>query len=101
MQAKIIVAVVFLLVVIACGVAVQILLSRSKRWWPGLFLPVVSLAWSLSYLCGNVAHGAGGTFGHIFLSFLLMNIPTVVLLALYFLFHTRKTETADARRPKK
>lgn len=69
------------------GILLQIFLSRSQNKWLGLILPSITLVFSLLQVL-NVAvlPGMSGTevFMIIALAFLLSNIPTVVLLAIYF-----------------
>lgn len=76
----------------------QVFLSRRESRWPGLALPVVSLILSVVVGVGNVAfstvtttqdgvrtavHNPGAPFAALAV-FLIMNIPTVVYLAIYF-----------------
>ena len=76
----------FLLILLIGAVVLQIFLSRRESPWPGLVLPGVSLLLSLIPLL-NVAAlpgaGAGEILTALLLVFLLYNIPTLVLLAIY------------------
>ena len=81
---------VFILVVIAGMVTVQIFLSKKETGLAGLVLPVVSLSVSILVALSVFAFGAIARFGNedtIFLTslyvFVLFNIPTVVLLVVY------------------
>ena len=76
----------FLLILLIGAVVLQIFLSRRESPWPGLVLPGVSLLLSLIPLL-NVAvpmAGVGEVFLTLLMVFLLYNLPTAVLLAIYF-----------------
>ena len=78
---------IFLLLLLAGAILLQIFLSRRVSPWPGLVLPGLSLLLSLIPLL-NVAvlpgSGAGNVLTALLLVFLLYNIPTLVLLVIYF-----------------
>lgn len=64
----------------------QFLLSRTRPFWPGLILPLLTALYSLM-LCVNLTD-AGDLLQNllaIFTVLLLGNIPTVLLLAIYYL----------------
>ena len=66
---------------------VQVLLSRRESRWPGLLLPAVSLLSSL-VCCLNVAdlgQGMAALLSALLTVFLLANVPTLLLLALYLI----------------
>ena len=66
---------------------VQVLLSRLESRWPGLLLPAVSLLSSLVF-CLNVAdlgQGMAALLSALLTVFLLANVPTLLLLALYLI----------------
>ena len=69
------------------AIVLQIFLSRRESPWPGLVLPGTSLLLSLIPLL-NVAAlpgaGAGDILTALLLVFVLYNIPTLVLVAIYF-----------------
>ena len=77
----------FSLILLIGAVVLQIFLSRRESPWPGLVLPGVSFLLSLIPLL-NVAAlpgaGAGEILTALLLVFLLYNIPTLVLLAIYW-----------------
>lgn len=80
--------VLFFLILLFVGVIfLQIFLSKRMSWWPGLILPAISFLYALLMLLG-VALYAGMTTLDIIVQtgsvFLLGNIPTAVLLGVYF-----------------
>ena len=79
-----IVLLIFLLVFVAGGVLLQIFLSRREGKWPGLVLPVLSFLYSLVMALSAVAYNGGIPWGPILASLILGNIPTALLLVIYF-----------------
>lgn len=81
-----IVIVVFIVLLIGV-VLLQIFLSKGVSKWPGLVLPGIALLYSLLMVL-NLTAFAGMTTAEIALSmlatFLMCNIPTAVLLVIYF-----------------
>ncbi len=78
--------VVFLL--LAAGIIVlQILFSKGESKWPGLVFPTISFLLALLYPL-NMAAPAGsadaGFLVQMAVVWLIANIPTIVLLAIYF-----------------
>ena len=68
-------------------VALQIFLSCRESKWPGLVLPIIVFLFGLLYPLNMMAPSEGVTVGFIFqmiLVWLLGNIPTIILLAVYF-----------------
>lgn len=69
------------------GIFLQIFLSKKKGRWFGLILPVITFLYSL-LITFNIAVFDGMTGGEIFMifasTFLISNIPTIVLLGIYF-----------------
>ena len=82
-----IIVLTFLVVLLVGSIVLQVFLSRRESPWPGLVLPGLSLLLSLIPLL-NVAvlpgSGAGNVLTALLLVFLLYNIPTLVLLVIYF-----------------
>ncbi len=79
---KIYFAIAFLAIVIL----LQIYLSQRESKWPGLVLPIISFLFGLLSL-NMAAPPDGVTVGFVFqvlLEWILGNIPTIVLLAIYF-----------------
>ena len=65
-------------------VVLQVFLSKRERKWPGLILPLLSFLYSLVMALSAVAYNGGIPWGPILASLILGNIPTVILLAIYF-----------------
>ena len=79
------VSLIVLAVFLVGGVLLQIFLSKRESKWPGLVLPAISFLWSLLYLFNLM--DTGSMVQNILtalLTMLLANIPTLVLLAIYW-----------------
>ena len=73
------------LVVLAGGVFLQIFLSRRESRWPGLVLPLLTFLWSLLGPLNVMDTGSVSRNVLLVLVTLLAgNIPTLVLLAIYW-----------------
>ena len=69
------------------AIFLQIYLSKKQNKWYGLILPIISLLFSLIWPLNMIAPVGGITISFIFqmlLVFLLANIPTVILVVIYF-----------------
>ena len=76
---------VFLLVVLAGGIFLQIFLSRRESRWPGLVLPLLAFLWSLLGPLNVMDTGSVSQNVLLVLVTLLAgNIPTLILLAIYW-----------------
>ena len=78
---------VLFLFVVALVVWLQIFLSKMKNKWFGLILPILSFAYSLLMVLSIVTFetmGKGQIWMRVISTFLISNIPTIVLLAIYF-----------------
>ena len=82
------------LLLIGGGVILQIFLSRRQSRWPGLVLPSVTVLYSLLMVLGVAAFNGGLPWGPILACLIFGNIPTLVLLAIYWAarerFRTRR-----------
>lgn len=78
---------VITLAIIAGAIYLQIFLSQKESKWLGLILPFIAFACSFMMLF-SIAIVEGMTGGEIFgllaSVFVMANIPTIVLMALYF-----------------
>lgn len=77
---------VFLLF-IAGVIVLQVFLSKRENKWPGLVLPIIAFLFGLLYPLNMMAPSEGANASFIFqmiLVWLLGNIPTIVLLTIYF-----------------
>ena len=75
------------LLFVAGVIVLQIFLSKRESKWPGLVLPLIAFLFGLLYPLNMVAPSEGVTVGFIFqmiLVWLLGNIPTIVLMAIYW-----------------
>lgn len=79
---------IFVVLLFITGVIVlQIFLSKRESKWPGLVLPIIAFLFGLLYPLNMAAPAGGVTAGFIFqmiLVWLLGNVPTIILLAIYF-----------------
>ena len=72
------------LVLAAGGILLQIFLSKREGKWPGLILPLLSFLYSMVMTLSAAAYNGGVPWGAILASLILGNIPTVIVLAIYF-----------------
>ena len=85
-----------LLVFMVGGILLQIFLSKRESKWPGLVLPGISFLWSLLYLFNLV--DTGSVVQNILmaiLTILLSNIPTLVLLAIYWAVREKRRKRSE------
>lgn len=80
---------IFLLLLLAGAILLQIFLSRRASRWPGLLLPGVTFFYSLVMLLSVAAYngnnGMEGAVAALLSVLVLGNIPTVMLLIIYAL----------------
>ena len=79
--------VVILLILVGGGVALQIFLSKRKGKWFGLILPAITFLYSLLMVFGIAALDSMRgveVFLLVGTTLLYSNIPTIVLLGIYF-----------------
>ena len=67
------------LLVLVCVVLLQVFLSRTENKWPGLVLPVLCFVCSLIVPLNMIVANSV-----VLLAWLIVNIPTVLLLLVYF-----------------
>ena len=77
-------AIILMLVLLVGMPVLQVFLSRREHRWPGLLLPLLTFLYSLVMVCSVVAYEGGIPWGPILASRISGNIPTVVLLVIYF-----------------
>ena len=78
---------IFTLALLVGVIFLQIYLSKRESKWPGLVLPIITFLFGFLYPLNMAVPSEGVTVGFIFqmiLVWLLGNIPTIVLLAIYF-----------------
>lgn len=69
------------------GIFLQVFLSKKKSKWLGLILPTITFLYSLLMILSIATFEAmrgGEVFMLIASTFLISNIPTIVLLGIYF-----------------
>ena len=80
-----------ILVFMSVGVLLQVFLSKRESRIPGIVMPIISFAFSILIpLLMVVPPEEDGFYVEMFFAFLLCNIPTAVLLAIYFACRPRK-----------
>lgn len=75
------------LILLAGVILLQIFLSKRESRWPGLVLPILCFLYGLLYPLNMVAPSDGISAGFVLqmiFVWLLGNIPTIVLLVIYF-----------------
>lgn len=72
------------LLFIAGVIVLQIFLSKRESKWPGLVLPIISFLISFIYPLNMAIPSVGGFVFALILGWLIANIPTIVLLTIYF-----------------
>ena len=76
---------VILIVFVVGGILLQIFLSKREIKWPGLVLPALTALYSVVMVLNVAAMGTAGEVIAAVLSVVIMgNIPTLILLAIYF-----------------
>ena len=76
---------VFVLVVLVGGILLQIFLSKRESRWPGLVLPLLAFLWSLLGPLNVMDTGSiSQNVLAVLVTLLAGNIPTLVLLAIYW-----------------
>lgn len=85
-----------LLLLLAGGIVLQVFLSKRESKWPGLVLPVVTFLWSLVMVLNVAAFGSlAQAIANVLMVFLLSNLPTAVLLAIYFACREKRRKRAE------
>lgn len=84
--------IIFAFVIAFCVgmLALQAALARMESRWPGLVLPLITFLRSFLAPIGMVGGLTVGFVLQVLLMWLLSNIPTAVLLAIYFACRTRQ-----------
>ena len=94
-------ALVVLLLFLAGVVLLQIFLSRRERRWPGLVLPGITFLYSVLALLSVVAMGSVVEMVvAILVVAVLYNIPTLILLAIYFACRKKRRKRGELNRMK-
>lgn len=75
---------VVMLVFVVGGILLEIFLARRKSKWPGLVLPVLTFLYALAMALNITPVGDRFPWAALLGTLVLGNIPTVILLAIYF-----------------
>lgn len=91
-----------LTVLFLAGILVlQYFLSRARDSWPGLVLPILSFLRSLLLLLMAPQEGVTADFAVQMIGiWLLVNIPTLILLAVYFLVRKSRKNRSEVDKTK-
>ena len=85
-----------LVVLLGLGVLLQIFLSKRESRIPGLVMPVISFVVSIiTPMLMVVPENENGFFVEMFFAFILCNIPTSILLAIYFGCRAKKKNVKE------
>ncbi|MDR0897919.1 MAG: hypothetical protein LBN04_08685 [Oscillospiraceae bacterium] len=93
-----------LLLLIAGAIVLQVFLSKQTSWFPGLILPIITFAFSLLALLSWLAPEDSTwvqTLLGLLSTFFLSNIPTLVLLGIYFAVRGKRKENKDMEKMRK
>ena len=87
-MARVTTVLILLLALLAGGILLQIFLSRRRSRWPGLVLPGLTFLYSILMVLSVAVYGmvgeSGFPWGPVLYSLILGNLPTLVLLAIYW-----------------
>ncbi len=88
---------VFIVVIFGGGIAGQIALSRLASKWPGLMLPTVTFLFALFSTMGVITQFGSSlaVFMARLVTFAWANIPTAILLVIYFLCRRKYRKQAE------
>jgi hypothetical protein len=81
---RVLIVLLFTLVILVGVILLQIYLSKKESKWPGLVLPIISFLVSFIYPLNMAIPSVGGYIFALILGWLIANIPTIVLLTIYF-----------------
>jgi predicted permease len=84
-------ATIILLGLLAGTVLLQIFLSKRESKWPGLVLPVITFLYSVLMMLNVTAtETARAVIAALLSAFIMGNIPTLILLAIYFVCREKR-----------
>ncbi len=77
---------IIVIILMVLAVLLQMYLSRKPTRWPGLVLPIIAFLFSLLYPLNMADFGGdrGTLIARMLLVWLIGNVPTLILLAIYF-----------------
>lgn len=97
------ISLIVILAVCVGGILLQIFLSKRESWWPGLILPLLTFLYSLLAVFSVVitdTMGGWEIFTTTATAFITANIPTIVLLAIYFACREKKKRRRELEKMK-
>lgn len=87
---------ILFLALLVGGILLQIFLSKRKSKWPGLILPAVTFLWSLVLVLNAAAFDSlAQAAATVLMVFILGNIPTAVLLGIYFACREKRRKRSE------
>ena len=92
---------VFILIIMAGAIVGQIFLSKAENKYLGLILPLVTLIFATIMALNVMVPQGGSLFGAVWLTgrvFMLCNIPTAILIAIYFAVRGKKKRISDVQK---
>ena len=81
---RVTIVLIFTLALLAGVILLQIYLSKRESKWPGLVLPILSFVISFLYPLNMAIPSVGVFIIALLWGWIIANIPTYVLLAIYF-----------------
>lgn len=91
--------IIFFLVFIVGGTLLQIFLSKRESKWPGLVLPAITFLYSVLMVLNIAAVGnAQGVMVTMTAILITGNIPTLILLAIYFACRSGRKKKSEVDR---
>ena len=81
---RVLIVLIFTLALLVGVILLQIYLSKRESKWPGLVLPIISFLISFIFPLNMAIPFVGGFIVVLILGWLIANIPTIILLAIYF-----------------
>lgn len=81
---RVLIVLIFTLALLVGVILLQIYWSKRESKWPGLVLPIISFLFSFIYPLNMAIPSVGGSLIALIWGWLIANIPTYVLLAIYF-----------------
>jgi predicted permease len=84
-------ATTILLVLLLGTILLQIFLSKRESKWPGLVLPAITFLYSVLMMLNVTAmETARAVIAALLSAFIMGNIPTLILLAIYFVCREKR-----------
>ena len=89
-------ATIILLGLLAGTILLQIFLSKRESKWPGLVLPAITFLYSVLMMLNVTAmETARAVIAALLSAFIMGNIPTLILLAIYFVCREKRRTQSE------